>query len=332
MRLQSANARCMTASGVCLALCLMQSSALAQATGRLLAPGRDTALFSSGGDSADVTFGVGGAEVGQLEAQREAREEFAVLVFDPLSSAQMRASSWTFSVSGTGSAMEGKVQGNLCDVVRCSDQSALGLVLAGPIRDEAQFSEVGSLDALIGTARLEANWSNKLTDRTGMPTVTLGAALGQPRFKFRNPADLAPRTLDRAVFTLGIGIGKKWNDRSIHAEYRYEDARKARAPQNVCVPASFGSPGTLTCTNLVVGEPTRQLNSVALLNMKRAIGRVAGVGFRFAVDLRSRATGIDVPIYVLPDVEKGPLGGVRLGYRSETRNITLAFFLGGFTL
>ncbi len=263
---------------------------------------------------------------------RRQQQDFAALVLDPSLSGSMRSSSWAFSVVAQEAGKEARLQANLCDVVACGGRSAIDLLLAGPIDERTRLSELATLEGLAGTARLEGGWTHNLTNATGEPSFDLRGVLGHPHFAYRSIPSLADNAVDRTVYSMRIGMGVKRPDRAIQAGLRYENGYYARPSQNVCQPANFGVGGTETCTDIIVGAPRRKLATVADVEIRKSIGGVAGVRLTLSRDFRNRVTGIDLPIYVVPNVSGALSGGARLGYRSDTRHLGVGLFVSAFKL
>jgi hypothetical protein len=49
-------------------------------------------------------------------------------------------------------------------------------------------------------------------------------------------------------------------------------------------------------------------------------------------DLAHGVTGIDMPVWVVPDAKGGPAGGLRFGYRTDTKRVTVSLFVSAFKL
>jgi hypothetical protein len=265
--------------------------------------------------------------------------KFSLLVVDPDLTSALLSSAWTFSVDVAGAPKEGRVQANVCDLAKlCGRRNALGLTLSGPVDSESKFVALPKLDNLVGTPRLGVNYSYKITDANGDLSGSLQGVVGRPHFNFRQIPTLTPDTLDKTVYSVSAALGKKWVDHSYQFSFKYQDARTANAAQNVCRPATFGGPGTQTCTNLIVGEPVRQISQIAALEVRFVMDVNTSMAVRIADDFRSGSGAIDIPIYFSPHSENtepaknNALGGVRLMFRNKPEQFALGFFLGAFKL
>ena len=74
-------------------------------------------------------------------------------------------------------------------------------------------------------------------------------------------------------------------------EYRHEDRFNAGQPIDVCQPAPFGAPGTLTCDTFVVDPPSHSMKSVGSVDIKAGVS--AGAGFDLKLSWAKATTGID---------------------------------------
>ncbi|HYJ80053.1 MAG TPA: hypothetical protein VEW03_10650 [Longimicrobiaceae bacterium] len=274
-----------------------------------------------------------GASVSQAR-QDSLDESFAVLVSDPSLSRVSRTSAWTLNVVAFEEGEEARIQANLCDMGLnvCAGESALSLLLAGPLDKDTHFSELADLNGFAGNTRLELSYANNLTDQTGAPGFSGRVSIGQRNFDFLDPATLAPSAEEHAVWGLEGGMGAKWPNRSILASYRYEDSYGAPDAQDICRPASFGPAGTQVCGEAVVGAPTNTTKHVLQLEAAQVFARSGAVRLTVAHDLESDVTAVNIPIYVIPDTKGALGGGLSLGYRSDTGRITASFFVSVFKL
>jgi hypothetical protein len=302
-------------------LCVINSTALAQQTGALLRVTDDDRKARSLFD-ASATAGAA--------AKRDTI--FAALVFDPSLTALARSSAWTASVVPAGASKEARMQANLCDVAGalCGARGAASLMFAGPLNAGADFTELADFDGLVGSARAQAAYTSNATGVGSFYALT--ATFSQPSFAYRDSAAFARRSESHAAYAIEGGAGYRLLSVALHASVRWEQAYRAQVTQNVCAPASFGPPGTETCANLVLGAPSSSARAVASASGAWSIGGNAAARLTISHDLRHSITGVDLPVWVMPNAAGGLAGGVRFGYRTDMRQVTVALFVSEFKL
>lgn len=257
---------------------------------------------------------------------------FAALVFDPSLAALARASAWTASVVPGGGSKEARLQLNLCDVAgaTCGLRGAASLMLAGPLNKDDDFTELADLNGLVNSARVEANWSNNTTSVGSY--VALSGTFSQPTFAYRDTAALARRSAGHTAYAISAGGGYRWASAALLGAVRWEQSYHARATENVCTPASFGPDGTQSCANMVLGPPSRSERAIASISAAWSIGGSAAARLTVSQDVRHGVTGIDLPVWILTNPAGGLAGGVRFGYRTDARQMTIGLFVSEFKL
>jgi len=298
---------------------LASGSALAQRTGTLLhqtdSTRRERRLFA------------GGAAAGSA-----ARGDtiFAALVFDPALAAPARSSAWTASVVRASPATEARVQANLCDVAGaiCGRRGAASLMLAGRFNTSDEFTELADLDGLVGSARVQASWTSNATSAGSL--YSFAGTFSQPGFSYSDSLPFVRRSVDHAAYALEGGGGHRWRSAALYGGLRWERSYRAQSAQNVCTPASFGPAGTQTCSNVVLGAPSGTERVVASVSGAVSIGGNGAARLTVSHYLRHSVTGIDLPVWVMPNPAGGLAGGVRFGYRTDSRQVTAALFVSQF--
>jgi hypothetical protein len=310
-------------AGTILACGLYASPADAQKTGTLNPSPSPNALVVTG-SAIPSLYG--------REMNDDQRREFAALVFDPSLSSGLRSSSWTATIDASQADKEGKIQANLCDVVPNCGGSALHLTISGPLTANSDFTELADLDGLRGSVRAELGGAYNLANAAGAPSFTARLGLARHQFSYRDPATLAEASQDRTGTSFSLGAALKGVNVAGSFAYRRESSYRSADEQQVCVPATFGPAGTTTCSTVVVGGPAHSTKDV-LEGEVRASWRATGaIRLHVAHDFSSSATGVDLPVYVIPDVSGNLAGGVRLGYRTDTKRWSAAMFVGAFKL
>jgi hypothetical protein len=237
-------------------------------------------------------------------AAEEARRDtiFAALVVDPSLTALARSSAWTASVVPAGAVKEARVQANLCDVASalCAGGGASSVTVAGPLNTGDDFTELADLHGLVGSARVEANYSSNIAKTGSFMSFT--GTFASPGYSYRDTA------------------------------MRWEQSYRPQTSQNVCTPADFGPAGTTACANMVIGAPSSVTRAVASLSAAWSIGGNAAMRLTVSQDLRNAITGVDLPVWIITNAAGGLAGGVRFGYRTDARQATVALFVSEFKL
>ncbi len=257
---------------------------------------------------------------------------FAALVFDPSLTASARSSAWTASVSPSGPAKEARIQVNLCDIagVICGVRGAASVMLAGPLNKDDPFTRLGDLDGLVGSARVQAAYTTN--------TITVGSfysfsgTLSQPSFAYRDTAALERHTISHLAYAVEAGGGYRLSSMTVNGSVRWEQSYRARSSQNVCAPAMFGPGGTETCADMVLGAPFTRDRAIASISGAWSVGGNGAARLTISQDLRRGTTGIDLPVWMIANAAGGLAGGVRFGYRTNSRQVTVALFVSEFKL
>jgi hypothetical protein len=319
-----AAALAMVAPAVVAALAMMALAGrptLAQKTGALLhqtdSTRKNRSLFAEGASHEEA-------------ARRDT--VFAALVFDPSLVAPTRSSAWTASVVPNGPTKEARIQANLCDIAGalCAGRGAASVMLAGPLNKDDDFTELADLYGLVGSARVQGSYTTNVTSAGSF--YSFSGTFSQPSYAYRDTATLVRRSVSHTAYALEAGAGRRWSSVAVQGSLRWEQAYRPQTTQDVCGPASFGPPGTETCANMAVGEPATARRTVASLSGAWSIGGNGAARLTISHDLRHGVTGIDLPVWVLANAAGGLAGGVRFGYRTDARQVTVLLFVSEFKL
>ncbi len=302
-------------------LCVPGSAALAQRTGALL---HQTDSTRRARRPFEVSETAGAAARGDTV--------FAALVFDPSLAALARSSAWTASVVSSGGTKDARVQANLCDIVTalCGARGASSIMVAGPLNKDDDFTELADLDGLVNSARVQAGYTSNATNVGSYFAFT--GTFSQPGFAYRDTATFTTRSVGHSLYAIEAGAGYRWGAVALQGAVRWEQSYRARGSQNVCTPASFGPPGTETCANMVLGAPFSSSRTVASVSGAWSIAGSGAARITISHDLRHGITGVDLPMWVLANPAGGLAGGVRFGYRTDSRQMSMALFVSEFKL
>jgi len=257
---------------------------------------------------------------------------FAALVFDPSLVALARSSAWTASVVSSGGVKDARVQANVCDIAGaiCGARGASSLMFAGPLNKNNEFTELADLDGLVNSARVQASYTTNITSVGSFAAFT--GTFSQPTFAYRDTAAFARRSVGRTAYAIEGGAGYRWASVALQGAVRWEQSYRARTAENICTPASFGPPGTESCEDIVLGAPYNHDRTVVSASGTWSIGGNGAMRLTVAQDLRHGVTGVDLPVWVMSNTAGGLAGGMRFGYRTDDRQLTIALFVAEFKL
>lgn len=120
--------------------------------------------------------------------------------------------------------------------------------------------------------------------------------------------------------------------------YSYAESSAAAGPATeICRPlaGTTGEGGAIRCDNLIVGAPTHKTTSAITAELRRLVSNKfamsPSVTYDFKADKEGKHLwGVEVPLYFLTTAAAtNPTGGVRFGWRSDTREVTAVVFIGG---
>lgn len=120
---------------------------------------------------------------------------------------------------------------------------------------------------------------------------------------------------------------------SLTAALSYQHAFKDAKSSTLC--PTPGGPGPLVCMTGAVGKPLNDDAFLASLEARREFATI-GIPFtkKIAVsaqvtrDFHANVTGVDVPVYFVPDEKGNLIGGIRFGWTSEKNDATFGLFVG----
>ncbi len=279
-----------------------------------------------------MVAGDSGIKNGRMRPPTPEEMLFRMLTFDPSLVGFARRSAWTASVVPVGGSKEARLQVNVCDLREnfCKDSTAWAVTLAGPLNADDAFTKLADLNGLAGSARIEMSLTTP--SRPNGWFVALSAAYSQPSFSYRDSATLARHSVDHSAYAATAGVGHRWSRTALSGSFRVEQAYKSRASQSICAPAAFGPVGTESCSTVVLAPPSNAPAAIASMTFAWSLDASAAMHITLSRDIRNSVTGVDLPLWVVNDPAKGIGGGVRLGYTSDVKKLTVVFFVSTFKL
>ena len=178
-----------------------------------------------------------------------------------------------------------------------------------------------SLDALDDETHQGASYAWGLTSK-----------VGDKRFKFYDPASLAPLQSNKTQWSVGAfwAFHPTASDGSLAmwlltARYEHQRAYDDADSKNMC-PVSAG-PGPVTCITGPIGAPSLATKELVSLELRAQPFKTYAFSVLGSYDARGKVWAIDAPIYLVSDGDKSLAGGVRLGWRSDSNAVTVGVFV-----
>ena len=192
-----------------------------------------------------------------------------------------------------------------------------GATSAPPCNDKAFKNEKDALSFLGLLHAYDALW-------------TVGGTFGvsRSRFKYleRDGLDAGDESHQGVSATARIGRVSAATG-FVVASFTYKQFHKAAgAPVDVCQP--LGSTGADTCKPAVIGSPTQVTLKVGALELRRRLTSTTAWAPSVRYDFTTKVSTIDLPIYAMGN-KSSVLGGVRFGWRSDTKDLSVLMFFGG---
>ncbi len=145
-------------------------------------------------------------------------------------------------------------------------------------------------------------------------------------FDYVNPVTLASVSEQKTPWSAGLYAMYYPIDSTnlITLSAKYRDDYQAQDSATLC-PSPAGAP--LKCITGAVGAPKHVTRELLSAEYRKSFGLYA-VAATVTYDAKNDVTGIDLPIYFVPDATGGLTGGIKLGWRSDTKDTTAGVFIG----
>ena len=158
--------------------------------------------------------------------------------------------------------------------------------------------------------------------------VNAGASVGRNGFKYLDSATLAATSIARTDWSANVSVGRYAPSTGyVAVGYEYQRRFQGGTASQICLPV--GGTSALQCKNAVVGAPRENTLNVGSVEWRRFFpGGHAALDVTVARDFSEDVTAVDVPFYFLSSPQGGLTGGARASWRSDTRDIAVAVFIG----
>lgn len=155
------------------------------------------------------------------------------------------------------------------------------------------------------------------------------ASIERASFKYLEKSTLASKSESHDALTVSGRVGFYSSTLGfVIGSYAFKDAfAAAGGATQVCQPIA-GTQGT-RCDAAVLGSPQeKQLHVVGLEVRRFMASTAAAIAASIQRDLKKGVTSVEVPVYFIRNATGTPVGGVRFGWRSDTKEVTAVAFVG----
>lgn len=108
---------------------------------------------------------------------------------------------------------------------------------------------------------------------------------------------------------------------------RYESGYEAQKKQQICKPLQ-DTPTATTCSEVSIGAPNRSLNRIAEFRTRWYPSDDVVYDIVIARDFQKDVTGIEIPVAFIRGKDNLFTGGISIGWRSDTGEVTASVFVG----
>lgn len=152
-------------------------------------------------------------------------------------------------------------------------------------------------------------------------------------FKFVDPTSLAKMKDDKTSWSAGLNLTKYFRASPTAVTFggAYERAWKS-ADKKILCPVPSG-PTPVECVDSPDAPPTLEDGFKLSANLRTRF--FAGdelsnfaISPKVTYDVTNDVFGAELPIYLVPDKDGGLVGGVKVGYRSDTDDVVFGIFVG----
>ena len=109
----------------------------------------------------------------------------------------------------------------------------------------------------------------------------------------------------------------------------FQNTYRSAGITTVCPISSSGNGDFVECKRGALGSPIEDGAAVLFWETRmRLSSSVAGASLRLAYDFKQERLGVDLPVFLFRDRENKLRGGIRLGWRSDTGEMSVGIFVG----
>ena len=147
-------------------------------------------------------------------------------------------------------------------------------------------------------------------------------------YKFLDGADLKEDSEKKTDFSLSAQAGIfRPSLGFLIGTIGYQQTSAAGAESvSLCRPL-MGTEAT-TCANAILKPPTETHGALATFQIRRKLAGNVAIAPTVQRDIKKEVTAVIIPVYFLKDSKGSPIGGVRGGWRSDTKAVVISIFVG----
>lgn len=163
------------------------------------------------------------------------------------------------------------------------------------------------------------------------PFILLGfeADVGYHNASYINTSTITQVSQTNEVWVIGASLTGYWARRGTLASVRV-NYKQDYTDQTTGTACPAPGPPAVTCLTGALGAPTRNQALSATLELRQVFNvgehRIA-IGPSVVYDFENDVTGIDLPIYLVPNQDGVLNAGIHFGWRSDQDNITVGLFV-----
>lgn len=197
-------------------------------------------------------------------------------------------------------------------------------------KDYCEKPDIAMFQATLGVTKEEA----KSFQQRNSALIDKGHALfwglkyqgNRNKYKYSDASTYADKseTKDGSGVIASIGYLTP-SDNFFSFNYRNETSFKGAQKTQICTP--LGSTPNFQCKDSALGAPEKKNDNIVELEYRRFFSDSFAVSPKFIYGLDDGTYGFDLPVYFLKG-KSGLMGGVKLGWRSDTKDVTLGAFIG----
>lgn len=243
---------------------------------------------------------------------------------DGLAGSTSLKAEWRLMRVGFGSVPSDAQLRPLCNQARAANK--LAPLAADAVCDDTAFS---------GQPKLYEKYRLLALGERPLATVySFNAKAGTESFEYVDTATLKPRSVEETPWSVGFDV--TWYRLIDRDSFTVSIDRQAawKAPDEVILCPGGGGP--VTCVKGPPGPPVRKDTSLLGVEYRRfdalTLGESTSIRFGLALsatyDTEADVYGVEAPLYLVPNGDGMLSGGVRLGWRSDTDEVTLGVFVG----
>ena len=176
-----------------------------------------------------------------------------------------------------------------------------------------------------------AEYESLWWDQKGFITsFGIEGAVGDQDFDYINPADLEKKSKSDTSWSLKLHysiVPVSWENKTLFTlSAEYQDSKKDSDSGTLC-PVADEETQIATCVTGALGKPVSDDAKSLAVEIRRSYGDKA-VALELKRDFEEDVTIVDLPLYFIRNKDKGLSGGLRIGWRDDTKDTSVGIFIG----